>query len=117
MKQVGRANLVDRHFASLRTDQFWVADFTYVWTLTWWVYVVFAFDAHSRRVLGSRAAAPMATHWCWTALRWRHSPVARKGRPGSLGTRTIRMPARVYASIAFTERLVDESVGRRRHLG
>lgn len=45
------ADLVDRHFARFRTNQLWVADFTYVWTWSGWVYVAFVFDAHSRRIL------------------------------------------------------------------
>ncbi|WP_460802841.1 IS3 family transposase, partial [Microbacterium sp. GXF6406] len=46
------ADLVDRHFARFRTNQLWVADFTYVWTWSGWVYVAFVFDAHSRRIIG-----------------------------------------------------------------
>ena len=61
VKEVRPADLVDRHFARFRTDQLWVADFTYVWTWTGWVYVAFVFDAHSRRILGWRAATSMAT--------------------------------------------------------
>ena len=55
------ADLVDRRFARFRTDQLWVADFTYVWTWSGWVYVAFVFDAHSRRILGWRAATRMTT--------------------------------------------------------
>lgn len=55
------ADLVDRHFARLRTNQLWVADFTYVWTWSGWVYVAFVFDAHSRRIIGWRAATSMTT--------------------------------------------------------
>lgn len=61
VKEIRPADLVDRHFARLRTNQLWVADFTYVWTWTGWVYVAFVFDAHSRRILGWRAATSMAT--------------------------------------------------------
>lgn len=55
------ADLVARHFWRFRTDQLWVADFTYVWTWSGWVYVAFVFDAHSRRILGWRAATSMTT--------------------------------------------------------
>ncbi|WP_162177350.1 IS3 family transposase, partial [Actinotalea ferrariae] len=61
VRQTRPADLVDRHFARLRTDQLWVADFTYVWTWSGWVYVAFVFDAHSRRILGWRAATSMTT--------------------------------------------------------
>lgn len=60
-RQTRPADLVDRHFARLRTNQLWVADFTYVWTWSGWVYVAFVFDAHSRRILGWRAATSMTT--------------------------------------------------------
>ena len=55
------ADLVDRHFARFRTNQLWVADFTYVWSWSGWVYVAFVFDVHSRRILGWRAATRMTT--------------------------------------------------------
>jgi len=54
-------DLVDRHFHRFQPDQLWVADFTYVWTWTGWVYVAFVFDVASRRILGWRTAASMAT--------------------------------------------------------
>jgi putative transposase len=34
------------------TDELWVADFSYVWTLTGFVYVAFVVDVFSRRILG-----------------------------------------------------------------
>src|SRR5690606_35560186 len=55
------SDLVDRHFAAFRTDQLWVADFTYVPTWSGMVYVAFVFDVHSRRILGWRAATTMTT--------------------------------------------------------
>ena len=36
------------------TDQLWVADFSYVWTLAGFVYVAFVVDVFSRRILGWR---------------------------------------------------------------
>lgn len=39
-----------------RTDQLWVADFSYVWTLIGFVYVLFVVDVFSRRVLGWRVS-------------------------------------------------------------
>lgn len=61
LRETRPADLVDRHFWPFRTDQLWVADFTYVWTWSGWVYVAFVFDAHSRRILGWRAATSMTT--------------------------------------------------------
>ena len=61
LRETRPADLVDRHFARFRTNQLWVADFTYVWTWSGWVYVAFVFDAHSRRIIGWRAATSMTT--------------------------------------------------------
>lgn len=35
-----------------RPDQWWVADFTYTWTLAGFVYTAFCVDVFSRRILG-----------------------------------------------------------------
>ena len=61
LRETRPADLVDRHFSRFRTNQLWVADFTYVWTWSGWVYVAFVFDAHSRRIIGWRAATSMTT--------------------------------------------------------
>ena len=55
------ADLVDRHFAAVRPNQLWVADFTYCPTWAGMVYVAFVFDVFSRRILGWRAATAMTT--------------------------------------------------------
>jgi putative transposase len=39
-----------------RPDQWWAADFTYVWTLAGFVYVAFLTDVYSRRILGWRVS-------------------------------------------------------------
>ena len=39
-----------------RPDQWWVADFTYVWTLAGFAYVSFVTDVYSRRILGWRVS-------------------------------------------------------------
>ena len=42
-------------------DQWWVADFTYVWTLAGFVYIAFLVDVFSRRILGWRVMASKHT--------------------------------------------------------
>jgi hypothetical protein len=44
-----------------RPDQWWVADFTYVWTLEGFVYTSFVTDVCSRRILGWRVTASKTT--------------------------------------------------------
>ncbi|MBA2695390.1 MAG: DDE-type integrase/transposase/recombinase [Actinobacteria bacterium] len=62
-----------------RPDQWWVADFTYVWTLAGFVYVSFITDVYSRRILGWRVMTFKATPLVLSALeqavftRRRHS--------------------------------------------
>src|SRR4051794_31661497 len=44
-----------------KPDMWWVADFTYVWTLTGFVYVSFITDVYSRRILGWRVMSTKET--------------------------------------------------------
>jgi len=41
----------------VRPDQWWVADFTYVWTAIGFVYVSFVTDVYSRRILGWKVSS------------------------------------------------------------
>ena len=70
-------DLVNRGWnAPTATDQLWVADFSYVWTLAGFVYVAFVVDVYSRRILGWRVstsrAAPLVTDALRQALDVRH---------------------------------------------
>jgi putative transposase len=51
-----------------RPDQWWVADFTYVWTLEGFVYTSFVSDVCSRRILGWRVSSSKATPLVMSAL-------------------------------------------------
>ncbi|MFB8386583.1 IS3 family transposase [Microbacterium sp. NPDC055910] len=104
------ADLVDRHFARFRTNQLWVADFTYVWTWSGWVYVAFVFDAHSRRILGWRAATSMTTPLVLDCLEMALWTRRREGIAGFAGLTHHTDAGSVYTSISFTDRLVDEGI-------
>lgn len=52
--------LVNRLFTATRPNQLWVADLTYVWTWSGWVYVASVLDVHSRTIVGWQ----LATHMC-----------------------------------------------------
>lgn len=55
-------DLIERQWdAPTRPDQWWVADFTYCWTLTGFVYTAFLVDVFSRRILGWRVMTTKAT--------------------------------------------------------
>lgn len=51
-----------------RPDQWWVADFTYVWTLAGFCYVSFITDVFSRRILGWRVTTSKETPLVTSAL-------------------------------------------------
>ena len=109
------ADLVDRHFARFRTNQLWVADFTYVWSWSGWVYVAFVFDVHSRRILGWRAATTMRTELVLDALEQAVWTRQREGVEDLSGLICHHDAGSQYTSIAYTERLaaagIDPSVG------
>jgi len=63
------ADLINRDWAApTRPDQWWVADFTYVWTPAGFCYVSFVVDVYSRRILGWRVASSMTTALVAAAL-------------------------------------------------
>ena len=109
------ADLVDRHFARFRTDQLWVADFTYVWTWSGWVYVAFVFDAHSRRILGWRAATSMTTPLVLDCLEMALWTRRREGVAGFAGL-THHTDAGSVGGFNWSSqhRLFGSSVGARR---
>lgn len=62
-------DLVDRKWDTpTRPDQWWVADFTYVWTLAGFCYVSFIVDVYSRRILGWRASMSRRSELVVSAL-------------------------------------------------
>ena len=63
-------DLVNRGWdAPSTTDELWVADFSYVWTLAGFVYVAFVVDVYSRRILGWRVSGSMRTQLVLDAFR------------------------------------------------
>ncbi|WP_395246086.1 IS3 family transposase [Agromyces sp. MMS24-K17] len=104
------SDLIDRHFRRFRTNQLWVADFTYVWTWSGWVYVAFVFDAHSRRIIGWRAATSMTTPLVLDCLEMAFFTRRREGVTGFAGLTHHTDAGSVYTSIAFTDRLVEEGI-------
>lgn len=97
------------------TDELWVADFSYVWTLTGFVYVAFVVDAYSRRLFGWRVSSSRQTSLVLNALGQavdvRHRGDARLGVQW-----TGRGPVHhsdagsQYTSVAFTAELLDTGI-------
>ncbi len=99
------ADLVQRRFTQPRPDAVWVADFSYVATWSGTVYVAFVLDAHSRRILGWRAATSMRTELVLDALEQALWTRARDGVDDLSGLVCHHDAGSQYTSIAFTERL------------
>ena len=102
-------DLVQRGWSTPRgVDELWVADFSYVWTLTGFVYVAFVIDVYSRRILGWRVSTskqtPLVTdalHQALTTRRiseshWNASGLVHHSDAGSQ-----------YTSLAFTAELLE----------
>ena len=93
------------------TDQLWVADFSYVWTLAGFVYVAFVVDVFSRRILGWRVTTTKHTGMVTDALRqalqirrraeheWTTAGLIHHSDAGSQ-----------YVSVAFTAELLDAGI-------
>jgi putative transposase len=99
------ADLVQRRFTPAAPDRVWVADFTYVATWSGTVYVAFVIDAHSRRILGWRAATSMRTDLVLDALEMAIWTRARAGVTDLTGLVQHTDAGSQYTSIAHTERL------------
>jgi transposase InsO family protein len=92
-------------------DEIWVADFSYVWTLTGFVYVAFVVDVYSRRILGWRVSSSMHTALVTDALRqaidvrhragatWEHGRLVHHSDAGSQ-----------YTSLTFTAELLAAGI-------
>lgn len=105
-------DLVQRRWdLPIRPDEWWVADFTYVWTLSGFCYVSFVTDVFSRHILGwtlsSSKATPLVTSALEQALftRRRHN-----SRFTSTGLVHHSDAGSQYTSLAFTQALVDAGI-------
>lgn len=107
------ADLVERVFAAVAPNRLWVADLTYVWTRTGFVYTAFVVDVFSRAIVGWRVSASL------------HAELALDALEMAIWARGPDLPDLVhhsdrgvqYLSIRYTERLAEadavSSVGSR----
>ncbi len=100
------ADLLARDFTAARPNQRWVADITYVWTWTGFVYVAFVTDLFARRIVGWRASSRLRTDLALDALE--HALWARQ-RDGTDLSGLVHHSDRgsQYLSIAYTRRLAE----------
>ena len=94
-----------------KPDMWWVADFTYVWTLTGFVYVSFITDVYSRRILGWRVMGAKQTELVSSAVE---QALATRRRYNSRFTTTGLVhhsdAGSQYTSLAFTEALTEAGI-------
>jgi putative transposase len=105
-------DLVDRSWTTpSRPDQWWVADFTYVWTLAGFVYVSFVTDVYSRRILGWRVSTSKTTPLVSSALE-QALFTRRRGNAAFTATGLIHHSdaGSQYTSLAFTDALFEAGI-------
>lgn len=94
-----------------RPDQWWCADFTYVWTTAGFCYVSFITDVYSRRVLGWRVSTSKATPLVTSALE---QALFTRRRTNVEFTSTGLLhhsdAGSQYVSLAFTEALQEAGI-------
>lgn len=94
-----------------RPDQWWVADFTYVWTLQGFVYTAFCVDVFSRRILGWRVMSTKATPLVTSVLE---QAVFTRRRTDFRFTTTGLIhhsdAGSQYTSLAFTDALHESGI-------
>ena len=94
-----------------RPDVWWVADFTYVWTLEGFVYTSFVTDVCSRRILGWRTSSSQTTPLVMSALEQALFTRRRAdARFTSSGIVFHSDAGSQYTAISFTEALVDAGI-------
>lgn len=94
-----------------RPDQWWVADFTYVWTLAGFCYVSFITDVFSRRILGWRVSTSMTTPLVGSALE--QALFCRRRTNVEFTTTGLVHHSDAgaqYTSVAFTEALREAGI-------
>jgi putative transposase len=101
------SDLVDRDFSAPAPTRLWVADFTYVATWSGVVYVAFAIDAFSRRIVGWKADNTMKTSLVLGTLEMALWARDHHGQPVADGLVVHSDAGSQYTSFAFTQRLID----------
>jgi putative transposase len=107
---VRAADLVKRQFTAGAPNRLWVADFTYVATWAGTVYVAFAIDVFSRKIVGWRASTSKETDLVLDAIDMglRH----RDYRPASGEEKLVQHSdaGSQYTSFRFTQHPIDSDI-------
>ena len=88
-----------------RPNQLWVTDFTYVKTLSGWVYTAFIIDVFARAIVGWKVSDRMNTDMVMAAL---NQAIADRNHPKDVIHHTDRGVQ--YLSIRYTDKMADSGV-------
>ena len=91
--------------ATVRSNQKWVADFTYLWTAEGWLYAAVVLDLYSRRTVGWSIQASMTSRLVPDALMM---AVLRRGKPVALLHHSDQ--GSQYTSEHFQELLKEQGI-------
>ena len=101
-------DLVDRDFKASAPNRLWVSDFTYIASWSGVVYVAFAIDVFSRRIVGWKADTSMKTNLVLDTLEMALWARDHHGQPVKEGQLVLHSDAgSQFTSFAFTQRLLD----------
>ncbi|MGP5176811.1 IS3 family transposase [Psychrobacter aquimaris] len=98
-------DLVNRNFNAYRPNQLWVADFTYIKTLSGWVYTAFIIDVFARAIVGWKVSDRMNTDMVMAAL---NQAIADRNHPKDVIHHSDRGVQ--YLSIRYTDKMADSGV-------
>ena len=98
-------DLVNRNFNAHRPNQLWVADFTYIKTLSGWVYTAFIIDVFARAIVGWKVSDRMNTDMVMAAL---NQAIADRNHPKNVIHHSDRGVQ--YLSIRYTDKMADSGV-------
>jgi transposase InsO family protein len=109
---VRHPDLINRAWHAVsRPDQWWVADFTYVWTLAGFAYVSFVTDVCSRRILGWRVSMSKTTPLVMAALE--QALFTRRRHDARFTAQGIVFHSDAgsqYTAVTFTEALLEAGI-------
>ncbi len=98
-------DLVNRNFSAHRPNQLWVADCTYIKTLSGWVYTAFIIDVFTRAIVGWKVSNRMNTDMVMAAL---NQAITDRNNPKDVIHHSDRGVQ--YLSIRYTDKMTDSGV-------